>query len=79
MEQEKPALERLLTAAENLTPSGEIGDGMVAEFKSLAARARFDLGQIAEAFRELLSDNPPCDCPICESKRVALRKAGVEL
>lgn len=34
------ALERLLRLAENLTPSGVIGDGMVAEFHSLAQQVR---------------------------------------
>lgn len=33
-------LERLLRLAENLTPSGVIGDGMVAEFHSLAEQVR---------------------------------------
>lgn len=34
------ALERLLSLAERLTPSGVIGDGTVAEFHSLAAQLR---------------------------------------
>ena len=34
------ALERLLRLAEQLTPSGVIGDGMVAEFHSLARQVR---------------------------------------
>lgn len=33
-------LERLLRLAENLNPTGVIGDGMVAEFHSLAEQVR---------------------------------------
>lgn len=33
-------IERLLTLAESLTPSGEIGDGQVAEFHAAAAALR---------------------------------------
>lgn len=36
----KTATEQLIELAERLTPSGHIGDGMVAHFHELAARAR---------------------------------------
>lgn len=39
-------IERLLTLAESLTPSGEIGDGQVAEFHAAAADLR---GQLTNA------------------------------
>lgn len=37
-----PATRRLIELAESLTPSGEIGDGTVAQFRELAARARIE-------------------------------------
>lgn len=36
----KTATEQLIELAERLNPTGVIGDGMVAEFHALAARAR---------------------------------------
>jgi hypothetical protein len=41
------ALERLLRRAENLQPTGTIGNGMVAEFRDLAARVRAEQGRPA--------------------------------
>lgn len=38
----KTATEQLIELAERLNPSGVIGDGMVAEFHALAARARVE-------------------------------------
>lgn len=40
----KTATERLIELAERLNPTGLIGDGMVAEFHSLAARVRREQG-----------------------------------
>lgn len=37
-----PATRQLIELAESLTPSGEIGDGKVAQFRELAARARLE-------------------------------------
>lgn len=40
----KTATEQLIELAERLNPTGLIGDGMVAEFHALAARARAERG-----------------------------------
>lgn len=37
------AMARLLSLASNLSPTGEIGDGMVAEMRDLAARAEAEI------------------------------------
>lgn len=41
----KTATEQLIELAERLNPTGVIGDGMVAEFHSLARRARVERGR----------------------------------
>ena len=45
------SIDKLIKLAENLTPSGEIGDGMVAEFHQLAERAKCDLHAQKEALK----------------------------
>lgn len=40
----KSPTEQLIDLVERLRPTGEIGDGMVAELHDLAARARAELG-----------------------------------
>jgi hypothetical protein len=45
------SLERLLRRAENLQPTGTIGDGMVAEFRDLAVRTRREMGREAPPAR----------------------------
>jgi len=48
----KSATEQLIDLVERLRPTGEIGDGMVAELHDLAARARVE--------RARKSTYPPC-------------------
>ncbi len=38
----KPATKRLIELAEHLTPRGEIGDGLVAQFHEAATLARLE-------------------------------------
>lgn len=45
-------LERLLRLAENLTPSGVIGDGMVMEFHGLAAQVRAEMASTENKWAE---------------------------
>lgn len=45
----KSATVRLIELAEGLTPSGEIGDGTVARFHSLAAEARSEVMRLHAA------------------------------
>lgn len=52
------ALHRLLTLVEGLNPTGEIGDGMVAELHDLAGRVR------AEPIPMILH------CPVCGSQHI---------
>ena len=47
----KTATEQLIEKAERLRPTGVIGDGMVAEFRYLAERARAERGY---------AKRPPC-------------------
>lgn len=49
----KTATERLIELAERLNPTGAIGDGMVAEFHALAARARHEQARVRSALRAL--------------------------
>jgi len=65
----KTATEQLIELAERLRPTGEIGDGMVAEFHSLAQRVRAELTEIAQNFegdsnlsRSICCDGYMCGC-----------------
>lgn len=65
----KSATERLIELAERLNPTGVIGDGMVAEFHSLAAQARAQLAEVAGNFgndsnlsRLICCDGQLCGC-----------------
>lgn len=65
----KTATEQLIELAERLNPTGLIGDGMVAEFHALAARARVELAAIADNFeadpnltRSICCDGHMCGC-----------------
>ena len=65
----KTATEQLIELAERLNPTGVIGDGMVAEFHSLAQRVRVQLAEIAQNFeadsnlsRSICCDGHMCGC-----------------
>ena len=54
----KTATEQLIELAERLNTTGEIGDGMVAEFHALAARARAEQTRIRSSLRALQENDP---------------------
>lgn len=58
----KTATEQLIELAERLTPSGHIGDGMVARLHELAARARAETACPRCAARDDALDRFESEC-----------------
>ena len=58
----KRATEQLIELAERLRPTGEIGDGMVAELHDLAARARAETACPRCAARDDALDRFESEC-----------------
>lgn len=63
------ATEQLIDLVERLTPSGTIGDGMVARLQELAGRSRAELETLAGNFgadsnlsRRICCDGQMCGC-----------------
>lgn len=62
LDEMKTATKQLIELAERLNPTGEIGDGMVARLRELAARARAETACPRCAARDDLLDRFESEC-----------------
>lgn len=72
----KSPTEQLIDLVERLRPTGEIGDGMVAQFHDLAARARAEQARVRSSLRAL-QENDPAE-PIADNGATVLDAVRAE-